>query len=96
MKCLRCGNCCKTLLSVVVDDPTKGIVDGNLIVNESTQCKHLKGGKPGEYSCVVHEESWFVDTPCFDFGQIERSLDTPCRTGVHVMEAGRRAIIGVS
>jgi len=72
---------------VIVDDPAKGIVDGNLIVHEGngTPCKHLRGDKPGEYSCSVHDEPWFKDTPCHDFAQIEESPDRPCRVGNYLL-----------
>ena len=87
MKCLRCGYCCKNLFVAVVDDPSKGIIEGNIIVYDgSHKCKHLKGNKPGNYYCNVHNEKWYKDTPCYDYTQIERSENDYCRTGKAMME----------
>lgn len=84
MKCLRCGYGCYMLEVVIVDDPNLGIVEGNLIIKHSdgTPCKHLRGNKPGEYSCVIHNEEWYWQTPCaayqsHTFGKKE----TDCRMG---------------
>jgi len=86
MICSRCGYCCKHYSVIIVDDPAKGIVEDNLIHHPGTgPCKHLLGDKPGEYSCALHDEPWYIETPCHAFGQIEESFDTPCRIGVHVM-----------
>lgn len=70
-----------TSLVVIVDDPDKGLVEGNLKTVEGTRCQHLVGDKIGEYSCAIHGRPWYKDTPCFAHGQIERSPDTPCRIG---------------
>lgn len=67
MKCLRSGYCCKKLFSVVVDNPEKGISEGNLITNNGTRCKHLVGNEPGKYSCAIHHYDWFHLTPCADY-----------------------------
>jgi len=86
MKCLRCGYCCKNYMVVIVDDPAKGTVEDNLILHEGkSQCKHLIGDEPGKYSCALHEYEWYKDTPCFAHGQVEDSLDTPCRLGAYIM-----------
>lgn len=71
---------------VVVNDPDKGLVEGNLIVNEGTgePCKHLVGDKPGDYSCAVHDEKWYPETPCYSHGQVE-SGNTPCRMGEYIL-----------
>jgi len=87
MKCLRCGYCCKNYFVPVVDDPKKGIIIDNIITHKGDgPCKHLKGKKPGEYSCEIHHESWYKDTPCFQHGQIESSKDDVCRIGEYIME----------
>jgi hypothetical protein len=85
VKCLRCGYCCKNSCVVIVDDPTKGIQEDNLVVHMggNTPCKHLLGDKPGEYMCAIHNEPWYKETPCYRHGQIEPSKDTPCRMGVY-------------
>jgi len=88
MICQRCGYCCLTSWVFIVDDPTKGIKEGNLIEQDgrSSRCKHLIGDKPGEYSCAVHNEKWYKKTPCFSHGQIEQSKDTPCRMGEYILK----------
>lgn len=72
---------------IIVDDPEKGIVDDNLICHEghNEPCKHLIGDEPGEYSCVIHDKSWYKDTPCFSHGQIEQSPDDVCRLGAYII-----------
>ena len=76
---------------IIVDDPAKGIVEDNLIEHNGlkSECKHLRGDKPGEYSCAVHDEPWYPETPCATHGQIEPSPETHCRMGAHIMEAMR-------
>ena len=91
MICLRCGYCCKMLAVVIVDDPGKGLIKDNLIfynggVEENKRCKHLKGEKPGEYSCAVHDKPWYKKTPCYSHGQIETSVDCKCRIGEHLLK----------
>ncbi len=82
MKCLRCGYCCIALSVVIVDDPPKGIVEGNLKFNSEERCQHLQGDKIGQFACAVHNESWYKKTPCFSHGQVSVSPDDPCRMGV--------------
>ena len=88
MKCLRCGYCCTHLFVIIVDDPAKGPREDNLICHEGkgVPCKHLRGNKPGEYYCNVHDESWYEETPCFMHGQIESRPDTLCRVGAYLLE----------
>jgi len=90
MLCLRCGYCCKHYMVVIIDDPEKGIVEGNFVVNEGNgvPCKHLRGDKPGEYSCAIHDYPWYEDTPCFSHGQIESSPDNECRLGAYLLKKG--------
>jgi len=87
MICLRCGYCCLTSWVVIVDDPEKGPEEGNLkginCLEES--CPHLRGDTVGEYGCAIHNYPWYEETPCFSHGQIERSPDTPCRMGSHLL-----------
>ena len=83
MICLRCGYCCKALTVIIVDDPEKGIVEGNLIEKEcGTRCKHLLGEIPDQFSCAIHDYPWYDETPCNQYIQIERG-NQPCRMGVH-------------
>ncbi len=83
MKCLRCGYCCMNSFVVIVVDPDKGPIDGNLKAITG-RCPHLQGDKPGEYSCAVHAKPWYKKTPCFNHGQIEKSKTDECRMGAHL------------
>jgi hypothetical protein len=93
VKCLRCGNCCTHYLVVIVDEPEKGLSEDNVICHDpdltnhtnGVPCKHLRGDKPGEYSCFVHNHPWYNETPCFDFGQVESSPDRVCRMGEYIL-----------
>jgi len=89
MKCVHCGYCCHKYMVVIVDDPEKGFVKDNFIVHEGNgPCKHLRGDKPGEYSCAVHDYPWYKRTPCFSHGQIEVSNDCVCRMGEYILKKG--------
>jgi len=77
-------------LVVVVVDPKLGPVEGNLRALNDERCPHLIGDVPGEYSCAVHDEEWYCETPCFAHGQIERSPDEPCRLGKYIIERANR------
>ena len=87
MVCLRCGHCCINYEVVIVNDPSKGIVESNLIAKHTgDRCQHLVGGTPGQYSCALHDYSWYEETPCYKYGQAERSDDTSCRMGVYLLK----------
>jgi len=87
MICLRCGYCCHKHMVMIVDDPTKGLSEDNIIDHIGDgPCKHLEGSKPGEYSCKVHSKSWYKKTPCFSHGQIESSPDNECRMGRYILD----------
>ena len=83
MKCLRCGWCCKNLCVIVVNDPNKGIQEGNLITHEGNgkSCPHLKG-TAGKYECAIHNEPWYEETPCAQYTQIGKEGE-PCRMGLY-------------
>jgi len=86
MKCLRCGYCCFMYMVVIVDDPIKGVAEDNLkCKNDPCRCQHLLGDKPGEYSCIIHDEPWYSETPCYQHGQTELSPGTPCRMGKYLL-----------
>jgi len=87
MKCLRCGYCCKHLWVVIVNDPKIGLRIGNLTTHngKGVPCKHLRGDKPGEYWCAIHDLPWYKETPCYSHGQIERSPDDLCRMGEYLL-----------
>ncbi len=91
MKCVRCGYCCHWYNVIIVDDSEKGINEDNLKFKEGdgTRCQHLQGTEPGEYSCDLHDKEWYFETPCYDFTQIERNPDTPCRVGAYKMKRWR-------
>jgi len=85
MKCLRCGHCCLTYAIVAVDDPNKPLNESNvLLLDGTTRCPHLTGDKAGEYGCDIHHHTWFKDTPCGQFTQIE-AKDCPCRLGTYII-----------
>lgn len=86
MICLRSGYCCKTMMVVIVDDPAKGLIESNLKFHDGTSpCQHLLGDQPGEYSCAIHDEEWYDQTPCFSHGQIEQT-NSPYRLGNHILK----------
>ena len=88
MICLRCGYCCINHWCVIVDDPEKGPVEGNLIVRFTVDdpCKHLRGDTPGSYICAVHDRPWYPDMPCYQHGQSEKSPDEECRIGRYILD----------
>jgi hypothetical protein len=71
---------------VIVNDPSKGFKENNFDFNHGTgkACKHLRGAKPGEYSCILHDKSWYKDTPCFAHTQFE-TKNVNCRIGDHMI-----------
>jgi hypothetical protein len=98
MRCLRCGKCCFDSAVViikpefvkedlVVDELPQeafiGIVPGMEIEGVLSQCPHLVCDKDGT-SCKIHHYKWFEDTPCFQYGQIEKDPDQPCRFGEYI------------
>jgi hypothetical protein len=89
MICLRCGQCCVEYGAVVMRDPVLGIVKGNAVFKPAWEkCFHLKGNAKGEYSCAIHDESFYKQTPCFHFGQSEPG-DSNCRMGKRVMRKNK-------
>lgn len=86
MKCLRCGYCCIHLEVIIVDDPKLGVVENNLISKHTgDRCKHMRGDKPGEYSCAIHNEPWYEESPCFQFTQVE-ARNSNCRLGENTLK----------
>lgn len=94
MRCLRCGHCCQSSLVTIVVDPARGVELDNLkAINTSEErCPHLRGSVPGEYSCAVHDEPWYPETPCWAHGQIERSPDDPCRMGEWILKRHKEGL----
>jgi hypothetical protein len=87
MICLRCGHCCIHYEVIIVADPDQEPGPGNLAEKHTgDRCPHLTGDVCGEYACAIHDRAWYDETPCWQYGQIERSIDTPCRTGVHLLK----------
>ena len=74
------------MLVAVVIDPAKGPAEDNLEAQGITgkPCRHLKGDKPGNYSCAVHDYSWYKETPCHEHTQVEHT-NSPCRTGLFTL-----------
>lgn len=92
MICLRCGYCCKHLWVMIVDDPEKGLIKDNIIEHKGggKPCKHLRGERPGEYSCTIHSKPWYKKTPCYGHVQIERSERDFCRMGKYMLDQLRK------
>jgi len=87
MICLRCGYCCHKHAVIIIDDPEKDVIEDNVIAHMGNgPCKHLEGNKPGEYSCRVHDRSWYKKTPCYRHGQIESSPTDECRMGRYILD----------
>ena len=77
----------------IVDDPDRGPIADNLKcigMHGPERCPHLRGDKPGEFSCSVHDKSWYPETPCFSHGQIERSPDEVCRMGEYLLKLEKK------
>ena len=76
------------MMVVIVDDPDKAIEEGNLITHmgEGKPCKHLVGDVAGEFSCAIHDKSWYNETPCFSHGQIKTDVDDVCRLGEYFLK----------
>ena len=86
MICLRCGYCCFQSFVIIVDDPSIGIREKNLVEKPTGErCKHLDGDEPGKMSCRIHSKRWYKRTPCFQHGQIEAG-NTNCRMGEYVLK----------
>ena len=93
MICLRCGYCCKHYAVVIVDDPSKGLQQDNLICYPGdSQCKHLQGTTPGTYLCTLHDYPWYSNTPCYAFDQV--GVDTAeCRVGRYMIDKYKKELL---
>jgi hypothetical protein len=92
MKCLRCGHCCINYAVVILDNPALPLTETNVRFKPGGErCPHLRGDAPGDYSCAVHDHPQYQETPCFDFGQIEKSPEDPCRMGMYVLQQTKGA-----
>lgn len=85
MICLKCGYCCKYLAVTIVNHPEKGLKENNFDFQEGTgkSCKHLRGSKPGEYSCILHDKPWYKQTPCYAY--MQEGTQVKCRIGEGIM-----------
>lgn len=85
MKCVKCGYCCKQLMVMIVDDPSKGISEDNIIFHDGSKpCKHLIGSEPGKYVCAIHDMPWYDETPCASHNS-ELFNDIDCKLGLHII-----------
>jgi hypothetical protein len=90
MRCVRCGFCCYHYVVGILVDPKKGITEKNIVAKESnTRCLHLRGDEPGKFSCKLHGLKIYKQTPCYEYGQIERSKSCVCRLGEYVMSKSK-------
>lgn len=92
MRCLRCGHCCTHYIVAIVKDPSIDFDANdpksydNITTHEGNgPCPHLRGDKPGEYICSIHDKPWYRQTPCYAYGQIEDNPNRECRTGKHIL-----------
>jgi Fe-S-cluster containining protein len=93
MICLRCGYCCIKYDVVIVEDPDKGICEGNLVHKETgVRCPHLRGDVEGNMSCAVHDREWYSETPCYSHGQIEKSPKDQCRIGARRLQKAKQVL----
>ena len=86
MICLRCGYCCNIPWVLVVTDPDKGLELDNWEKCLNHRCKHLVGNRPGEYSCPLHANDWYVHTPCHKHGRLKTSENEVCEKGKMILE----------
>lgn len=89
MICLRCGYCC-IMYDVIIINPDKikvglNFEDESIYMHKPTgfKCPHLSF-IDGKAHCRIHHFSWFKDTPCAQFTQVE-SRETNCRVGEHML-----------
>ena len=97
MRCLRCGYCCIEYDVMIIDNPDLGdeTISGRNETNvkhkpSGVRCQHLRGDKPGNYSCAIHHHDWYRKTPCFDHGQVEASPDDLCRMGEYILNLRKK------
>lgn len=92
MICLNCGMCCIDYLVVIVKpesatedfDITNASEDDFIGKKSHDPCPHLYW-EEGKSRCKIHHFSWYKDTPCFQFGQIESSPKNVCRIGEYML-----------
>lgn len=93
MICIRCGYCCIMYNVAIIDNPDAEWSEENFKLKPSGErCQHLVGTEHGKLSCSIHDCKWYDRTPCHDFGQIEASVDTPCRMGVYILKGNHDLI----
>lgn len=96
MICLHCGYCCIAYDVIIVHpdhlDKIINLTDHESLKEEwfihklgGEECPHLYASMHHEgkmyYSCKIHHLPWYEGTPCFEYGQIEESENSNCRTG---------------
>lgn len=82
MICQRCGWCCMNLWAIVIKDPEKGLDADNILsigTHGPERCPHLRGDKVGEYSCAIHDKSYYKVMGCADYQS--HWPDQKCRMG---------------
>lgn len=86
MTCKRCGYCCTQYMVMIVIDPARGLIEDNIQgigFNGPERCPHLLGDSPGEFSCAVHDQPWFKDSPCAEY-----CSEVKCNLGDFVLQHG--------
>ena len=84
--CLRCGHCCKNNELFIIDKPNIGLRDDNIILKkEGERCKHLLGSKPGNYICMLYNETYFDNMPCIAVKGFNTDESDICPIGKEVI-----------
>ena len=85
MKCLRCGYCCIAYDVIVPLSKEEAAYKPN-----GQLCWNLEFNGEEAY-CKIHEEDFFIDSPCDQFTQIEQG-ETNCRMGDYVKGGGKAVL----
>ena len=91
MICQRCGCCCVTMDVII------RVGDNAVLKPHGIACPHLQIDG-STCTCKVHEEPWFIDTPCHVYGNPDIDPDfeikrgKPCRVGQMIVKKGLRNV----
>ena len=95
MICQRCGFCCIHYDVIIVSPDFIRETNGKFNVDQlnTNNLVHKPGGKrcpflsfvEDKVHCKIHHFSWFQETPCAEFSQIENG-NSPCRMGKFVRD----------
>lgn len=88
IRCLNCGHCCIKFNVVIIKkgsireaESIDNFIESDFKIKDTDEiCEHLDY-KDGKFFCTIHHHSWFKQTPCYEFIQIEESINDLCRIG---------------